>query len=122
MLLYPSVILRPCLCKSVGILFCLPHTASKLFIYLGMKNFYYDAIHVVNRKLTQCCFTESSSLSERKQVEKKPEPVEKQRTTISALKMNPNIKKEIRPELEKSVEKRLESLGIKPVRNLLRLY
>lgn len=57
---------------------------------------------------------ESSSLSERKQVEKKPEPVEKQRTTISALKMNPNIKKEIRPELEKSVEKRLESLGIKP--------
>lgn len=60
---------------------------------------------------------ESSSLSEMKPVEKKPEPApvseKKQRTAINAMKRNPNIKREMRPELEKSVIKKLESLGIK---------
>ncbi|XP_023285632.1 zinc finger protein Dzip1-like isoform X1 [Seriola lalandi dorsalis] len=55
-----------------------------------------------------------SSISERRPVEKKPEPAaEKQRVTTSALKRNPNIKKEMRPELELAVIKKLENLGIK---------
>ncbi|XP_022065084.2 cilium assembly protein DZIP1 isoform X3 [Acanthochromis polyacanthus] len=59
---------------------------------------------------------ESSSISERKPVEKKPEPApeKKQRVNSSALKRNPNIKKEMRPELEQAVLKKLEKLGIKP--------
>lgn len=59
---------------------------------------------------------ESSSISERRPVEKKPEPApeKKQRVNSSALKRNPNIKKEMRPELEQAVLKKLENLGIKP--------
>ncbi|XP_035799554.1 cilium assembly protein DZIP1 isoform X2 [Amphiprion ocellaris] len=59
---------------------------------------------------------ESSSISERRPVEKKPEPApeKKQRVNSSALKRNPNIKKEMRPELEQAVIKKLENLGIKP--------
>ncbi|XP_040888053.1 zinc finger protein Dzip1 isoform X3 [Toxotes jaculatrix] len=59
---------------------------------------------------------DSSSISERRPVERKPEPVpeKKQRVSASALKRNPNIKREMRPELEQAVTKRLENLGIKP--------
>ncbi|XP_038572919.1 zinc finger protein Dzip1 isoform X3 [Micropterus salmoides] len=58
---------------------------------------------------------DSSSGSERKPVEKKPEPVpeKKQRATISALKRNTSIKKDMRLELEQAVVKKLENLGIK---------
>ncbi|XP_018527128.1 cilium assembly protein DZIP1 isoform X2 [Lates calcarifer] len=58
---------------------------------------------------------DSSSISERRPVEKKPEPVpeKKQRATTSALKRNPNIKREMRPELEQAVIKKLENLGVK---------
>ncbi|XP_047432413.1 cilium assembly protein DZIP1 isoform X2 [Mugil cephalus] len=57
-----------------------------------------------------------SSVSERRPVEKKPEPTpeRKQRATANALKRNPNIKKDMRPELEQAVIKKLENLGIKP--------
>ncbi|XP_039998510.1 zinc finger protein Dzip1 isoform X3 [Xiphias gladius] len=59
---------------------------------------------------------DSSSISERRPVEKKPElvPEKKHRVTASALKRNPNIKKEMRPELEQAVSKKLENLGVKP--------
>ncbi|XP_071320762.1 cilium assembly protein DZIP1 isoform X2 [Trachinotus anak] len=58
---------------------------------------------------------DSSSISERRPVEKKPEPVaeKKQRMSTSALKRNPSIKKEMRPELEQAVIKKLENLGVK---------
>ncbi|XP_033957902.1 cilium assembly protein DZIP1 isoform X1 [Pseudochaenichthys georgianus] len=57
-----------------------------------------------------------SSFSERRPVEKKPEPLpeKKQRVNISALKRNPNLKKEMRPELEQAVMEKLENLGVKP--------
>lgn len=50
-------------------------------------------------------------------MEKKPEPVpeKKQRVSTSALKRNPSIKKEMRPDLEEAVIKKLENLGVKPV-------
>lgn len=50
-------------------------------------------------------------------MEKKPEPLpeKKQRVNISALKRNPNLKKEMRPELEQAVMEKLENLGVKPV-------
>lgn len=59
---------------------------------------------------------ESSSISERRPVEKKPEPApqRKHKVTSSALKRNPSIKKEMRPELEQAVIKKLENLGVKP--------
>ncbi|XP_034720322.1 zinc finger protein Dzip1 isoform X2 [Etheostoma cragini] len=59
---------------------------------------------------------DSSSFSERRPVEKKPEPVpeKKHRMTTSALKRNPNIKKEMRPDLEQAVIEKLENLGVKP--------
>ncbi|XP_030014499.1 cilium assembly protein DZIP1 isoform X2 [Sphaeramia orbicularis] len=59
---------------------------------------------------------ESSSVSERRPVEKKPDPGlgKKQRATINVLRRNPNMKKEIRQELEKSVLNKLENLGVKP--------
>ncbi|XP_070786515.1 cilium assembly protein DZIP1 [Enoplosus armatus] len=59
---------------------------------------------------------DSSSISERRPVEKKPEPVpeRKQRATNSALKRNTNIKRDMRPELEQAVIKKLENLGVKP--------
>ncbi|XP_037617986.1 zinc finger protein Dzip1 isoform X2 [Sebastes umbrosus] len=59
---------------------------------------------------------ESSSFSERRPVEKKPEPVpeKKPRTPSSALRKNPNIKKEMRPDLEQAVIEKLENLGVKP--------
>lgn len=62
-------------------------------------------------------FTDSSSISERRPVEKKPEPVpeKKQRMTTSAVKTNPNMKREIRQELEQAVTQKLEALGVKPV-------
>ncbi|XP_049919509.1 cilium assembly protein DZIP1 isoform X2 [Epinephelus moara] len=59
---------------------------------------------------------DSSSFSERKPVEKKPEPVpeKKQKVSSSALKKNPSIKKEMRPDLEQALIEKLENLGIKP--------
>ncbi|XP_061571890.1 cilium assembly protein DZIP1 [Cololabis saira] len=59
---------------------------------------------------------ESSSISERRTVEKKQEPTpeRKQRAAAGALKRNASIKKEMRPELEQSVTRKLESLGVKP--------
>ncbi|XP_041835024.1 zinc finger protein Dzip1 isoform X2 [Melanotaenia boesemani] len=56
---------------------------------------------------------DSSSISERRPVQKKPEPERKPRTDSSTLKKNPNIKKEMRPNIEHSVIKKLESLGVK---------
>ncbi|KAK1876530.1 Zinc finger protein Dzip1, partial [Dissostichus eleginoides] len=59
---------------------------------------------------------DSSSFSEKRPVEKKSEPLpeKKQRVNISALKRNPNLKKEMRPELEQAVMEKLENLGVKP--------
>lgn len=50
-------------------------------------------------------------------MEKKPEPVpeKKQRLSTSTLKKNPNIMREMRPELEQAVVTKLENLGVKPV-------
>lgn len=50
-------------------------------------------------------------------MEKKPEPVpeKKQRVTTSALKRNASIKKDMRPDLEQAVIKKLEHLGVKSV-------
>ncbi|XP_070814009.1 cilium assembly protein DZIP1 isoform X2 [Chaetodon trifascialis] len=59
---------------------------------------------------------DSSSFSERRPVEKKPEPAaeKKQRATLSTLKRNSNIKKDMRPDIEQAVIMKLESLGVKP--------
>ncbi|KAI3365804.1 hypothetical protein L3Q82_000803 [Scortum barcoo] len=58
---------------------------------------------------------ESSSISERRPVEKKPEPVpeKKQRVNINALKRNASFMKDMRPELEEAVIRRMEQLGVK---------
>lgn len=50
-------------------------------------------------------------------MEKKPDPApeKRHRVTNSTLKRNPNIKREMRPELEQAVITKLETLGIKPV-------
>lgn len=62
-------------------------------------------------------FTDSSSQSDRKVVEKTPEPApeKKPRVNTSVLKRNSNIKREIQAELEKALIKKLENLGVKPV-------
>ncbi|KAM9334295.1 cilium assembly protein DZIP1 isoform 2-T2 [Symphorus nematophorus] len=59
---------------------------------------------------------DSSSFSERRTVEKKPEPVpeKKQRVTSSVLKRNTSIKRDMRPDIEQSVIMKLETLGVKP--------
>ncbi|XP_035533362.1 zinc finger protein Dzip1 [Morone saxatilis] len=59
---------------------------------------------------------DSNSFSERRSVEKKPEPVpeKKQRATSSALKRNSSIKKDMRPDIEQAVIMKLENLGVKP--------
>ncbi|KAL4618084.1 zinc finger protein Dzip1-like isoform X2 [Arapaima gigas] len=49
---------------------------------------------------------ESASISEKKEVKNKPQ--------ISALRKNPNIKKELRPFLEQALLEKLEAFGIKP--------
>lgn len=53
--------------------------------------------------------TDSSSFSERKP---EPAPEKKQRAT---LKRNTSIKKEMRPDMEQSLIRKLEKLGVKPV-------
>ncbi|XP_054479926.1 cilium assembly protein DZIP1 isoform X2 [Anoplopoma fimbria] len=65
---------------------------------------------------------DSSSFSERRPVEKRPEPApeKKQRATTNALKRNPNIKKEMRPDLEQAVIEKLENLGVKADQSGLR--
>ncbi|XP_028989115.1 cilium assembly protein DZIP1 isoform X2 [Betta splendens] len=57
-----------------------------------------------------------SSITDRRTVEKKPGPVpeKKQRVSIGALKSNPSIIREMRPELEQAAIARLEDLGVKP--------
>ncbi|KAL3999286.1 cytochrome b [Sarotherodon galilaeus] len=59
---------------------------------------------------------DSSSHSDRKVVEKKPEPApeKKPRVNTSALKRNSNIKREIQAELKQALIKKLENLGVKP--------
>lgn len=59
---------------------------------------------------------ESSSVSEAKQVQKKTERVveKKQRTASSVLKSEPSLRRDIRPELEESLIRRLKSYGVKP--------
>ncbi|XP_063323532.1 cilium assembly protein DZIP1 isoform X2 [Pelmatolapia mariae] len=59
---------------------------------------------------------DSSSQSDRKVLEKKPEPApeKKPRVNTSALKRNSNIKREIQAELEQALIKKLENLGVKP--------
>ncbi|XP_077958068.1 cilium assembly protein DZIP1 isoform X5 [Gasterosteus aculeatus] len=54
---------------------------------------------------------DSSSFSERRPVEKKPGPAPEKKQR--ALKKNPNIKREMRPDLEQAVVKKLENLGVK---------
>ncbi|XP_034408371.1 zinc finger protein Dzip1 [Cyclopterus lumpus] len=58
---------------------------------------------------------DSSSFSERRPAERRPEPApeKKPKVTTSALKRNPNIKKEMRPDLEQAVVEKLENLGVK---------
>ncbi|XP_058479046.1 cilium assembly protein DZIP1 isoform X1 [Solea solea] len=58
---------------------------------------------------------DSSSVSERRPVEKKLEPVRerKQNVSSSSLKKDPRMKKEIRQVLEQTLIKRLETLGLK---------
>ncbi|XP_068165335.1 cilium assembly protein DZIP1 isoform X2 [Antennarius striatus] len=58
---------------------------------------------------------DSSSLSERRVVEKKPKPApEKKKKVTSNILRNSNIKKDVRPDIMQDVVKRLESLGVKP--------
>lgn len=59
---------------------------------------------------------DSSSFSERRPVDRRPEPApeKKQRATSSVLKRNTSIKKEMRPVIEQAVTVRMESLGVKP--------
>ncbi|XP_029941780.1 cilium assembly protein DZIP1 isoform X1 [Salarias fasciatus] len=73
--------------------------------------------------------TDSSSVSERRPAERKAEaaPEKKQRpssrsssSSRNALKTNPNIKREMRPELEEAVTRRLESLGVRPDQSALK--
>lgn len=59
---------------------------------------------------------DSSSFSERRPAERRPPepaPEKKPRATASALKRNPNIKREMRPDLEQAVVEKLENLGVK---------
>ncbi|XP_043966301.1 zinc finger protein Dzip1 isoform X2 [Gambusia affinis] len=57
-----------------------------------------------------------SSVSEKRPLSTKhvTEPPKKSKVTASAVKKNPSIKKEMRSELERSLTKKLESLGVKP--------
>ncbi|TNN61514.1 Zinc finger protein Dzip1 [Liparis tanakae] len=59
---------------------------------------------------------DSSGFSERRPAERRPPepaPEKKPRATAGALKRNPNIKREMRPDLEQAVVEKLESLGVK---------
>ncbi|XP_027867251.1 cilium assembly protein DZIP1 isoform X4 [Xiphophorus couchianus] len=60
--------------------------------------------------------TLDSSISEKRPLSSKQvtEPPKKPKVTASAVKKNPSIKKEMRSELERSLTKKLESLGVKP--------
>lgn len=88
-----------------------------LFIYFLPLPPVVGAVLSIKGWLSEIYFPDSSSISERRPVEKKPEPVpeKKQRVSTSALKRNPSIKKEMRPDLEEAVIKKLENLGVKPV-------
>uniref|UniRef100_UPI0037E82C18 cilium assembly protein DZIP1 isoform X2 n=1 Tax=Semicossyphus pulcher TaxID=241346 RepID=UPI0037E82C18 len=59
---------------------------------------------------------DSSSFSERRPAERKPEPVpeKKQKITSSVLKRNTSMKRDMRPDMEEGLIKRLEKLGVKP--------
>ncbi|KAM3857141.1 cilium assembly protein DZIP1 [Diretmus argenteus] len=58
---------------------------------------------------------DSSSISERRPVDKKPEPTPERKQTVntSALRRNPNIKKELRSALDQALIEKLEDLGVK---------
>ncbi|XP_016533717.1 cilium assembly protein DZIP1 isoform X3 [Poecilia formosa] len=61
-------------------------------------------------------FSQDSSISEKRPLSGKhaTEQPKKPKVTASAVKKNPSIKKEMRSELERSLTKKLESLGVKP--------
>lgn len=65
------------------------------------------------------CFffkTDSSSFSDKKPRERKPEPApERKRVTSSVLKRNNSIKKAMRPDIEQTFVSKLEKLGVKSV-------
>lgn len=61
--------------------------------------------------------TESSSLAEKKPTECKsaPAPKKKQAATPDVLKNSSSIKKDVRPDIEQALVRKLESMGVKPV-------
>lgn len=60
--------------------------------------------------------TDSSSFSDKKPRERKPQPVpERTRVTSSVLKRNNSIKKAMRPDIEQTFVSKLEKLGVKSV-------
>lgn len=68
--------------------------------------------------------TESSSLAERKPTEYKPAPAPKKKHTANpAVQKNSScIKKDVRPEIEQALVVKLESMGVKPVSSVLKLW
>lgn len=68
------------------------------------------------QKKTKKRKTDSSSFSDKKPRERKPEPApERQRVTSSVLKRNNSIKKAMRPDIEQTFVSKLEKLGVKSV-------
>lgn len=74
-------------------------------------------------ELEFCCYslllvlTESSSFAEKKPTECKsaPAPKKKQAATPAVLKNSSSIKKDVRPDIEQALVRKLESMGVKPV-------
>uniref|UniRef100_A0AAV2LCS2 Cilium assembly protein DZIP1 domain-containing protein n=1 Tax=Knipowitschia caucasica TaxID=637954 RepID=A0AAV2LCS2_KNICA len=65
-----------------------------------------------------------SSVSEARPVKKiqvPPPPQKKKRTALKALRKNPNLRREMRPEVEKNVMRKLQSYGVKPNQSGLKL-
>lgn len=64
--------------------------------------------------------TDSSSFSDKKPRERKPEPaLERKRVTSSVLKRNNSIKKAMRPDIEQAFVRKLEILGVKSVSSVV---
>ncbi|KAF7670006.1 hypothetical protein LDENG_00090170 [Lucifuga dentata] len=57
---------------------------------------------------------DSSSISERRQVEKKPEPITEKKQRVTATKKNPELHRNMRPAMEQTLVEKLEKLGVKP--------
>lgn len=68
--------------------------------------------------------TESSSLAEKKPTEYKPAPAPKKKHTanLAVQKNSSSIKKDVRPEIEQALVVKLESMGVKPVSSVLKLW